>query len=102
MALETDLIDPTLARLGTGPGLYFLQSHEVLTPSNEQRWELTRRHPYYLKCWTWARSCHQYKIAGLGPGPNGANWPLAEACAGAIRGLGVRIDGIDFPDPALS
>ncbi len=102
MSLKPDLNDPALTPLGIGPGLFFPQSNEALNLSDPQLWEPTRRHPYYLKCWTWARSCHQYEIARLGLGPQGTNWPLVRACAGVLRGIGVRIGGIDFPDPALS
>jgi hypothetical protein len=101
MSLKPDLTDNILTPLGIGPGLYFPQSQDDMSLSPEQRWELTRRHPYYLKCWRWARSYHWYKVTEMGPGPGGMNWPLAEACAGVIRGLRVRIDGIHFPDPAL-
>jgi hypothetical protein len=102
MSIKNDLTDKTVAPLGIGPSLYFPQSQDALSLSPQQRWELTRRHPYYLRCWTWARSYHQWKIARLGLGPNGTNWELAEAAAGVLRRLGVRIDGMNVPDPSLS
>jgi hypothetical protein len=101
MPLAPDLIDPTLAPLGLRHGLYFPRSQQVLALTPEQRWEVTRRHPYYLKCWTRARSYHQHMLADPKPEPKGDGWALAEACAGVVRGLGVRIDNADFPDPAL-
>jgi hypothetical protein len=103
MSIEPDLKDDnTLTPLGVGPGLYFPQSQDVLSLSPQMRWELTRRHPYYLNCWRQARSYHRYLFIRREQKPTTVNLELAAACAGVVRGLGVRIDGIDFPDPALS
>jgi hypothetical protein len=102
MSLKPDLVDPALTSLGIGPGLFFPKSDEALVLHPRQRWELVRRHPYYLKCWRLAQRYHQYHLCGWGEGPKARDWPLAESCAGVLRGLGVRIDGPYIPDPARS
>jgi hypothetical protein len=81
--------------LGFGPNLLFPESDATMALDVLQRWELTRRHPYYLKCWALARRFYEH-VAGEGPKP--ADWPLMQASVELLWGL--NVPGPYYQDPA--